>query len=103
LSKSILTVQAMAFQPFCIGQNSTNSEQISAGKDVLPYGNKWIYIYLCTVNPVFKVKDTLVKSVLHLILHHMPFCCVVLCIGIFQSQLYICNEYWNGKEKNTCS
>lgn len=40
LNKSILTLQAMTFQPFCIGQNSVNSEQISAGKDVLPYGNK---------------------------------------------------------------
>jgi hypothetical protein len=38
--KNKSTVQAMTFQPFCIGQNSVNSEHISAGKDVLPYGNE---------------------------------------------------------------
>jgi len=63
--KKICTVQAMTSQPFCIGQNNVNSEHISAGKDVLPYGNEWIYIYLFTLKSVFKVKDTLVKSVLH--------------------------------------
>jgi len=38
--KKICTVQAMTSQPFCIGQNNVNSEHISAGKDVLPYGNE---------------------------------------------------------------
>lgn len=120
LSKKISTVQAMTFQPFCIGQNSVNSEQISAGKAVLGISK---FTFTCVLWNHF-LKDTLEKSVYYItyytichlvalsssicnssweIVNRIKMCKLsVFCIGIFQTQLYICNEHWNGGREKIC-
>ena len=62
-----------------------NSEKISAGKAVQTYGNKGVYIYLCTVKPILKIKDTLVKSE-----YYITFYTICHFVVLFSN---ICNRY----------